>query len=551
MLDETYLDPRTANPDLPDVERFDRSFLPTIEQACRDYAVDECLVFGSESLSYADVGALSSRIANALIRAGFEPGMKGAVYSLNSAVAFVAALGLLRAGGVWIPVNPRNSPRDNVEVLSTFGCDAIFYQEAFAPAVAEVVGRLEPLRASVRLGDASSVAASSQEPSDHSSLDEFVEGVSPNAAPVDREGHHTLTIPMTGGTTGLPKGVMLSHRNFCAIEYAMRTSYDGRRPVVLCAAPMTHVGGRITLTSLSSGGRFVILDKVDPQVILETVERERITDFFLPPTAIYSLIDQPNLGDFDLESLVTVSYGSAPMSIPKLKQAIRSLGPVMRGGFGQTECPMFISRLTQEEHFEDGELGGGLVSDQRLRSVGRATILSKLAIMDDCGEILPAGERGEIVVRGPMVSEGYYESPSETAKIRKNGWHLTGDVGYLDEDGYLFIVDRKKDMIITGGFNVYSTEVEQALMALPEVKVACVFGTPSEKWGEEVRAAVVLEDGARCESDELVARVRERLGGVKTPKALDIVRDLPRTAVGKIDKKALREPFWQGHSRRV
>lgn len=536
-----------------DFNEFDRSFLPIIDRAFREFRDDACILFEDETYTYGEVDEFSARIASGLARRGFGPGMKGAVWSLNSAVAFIAAIGLLRAGGVWIPVNPRNSARDNVEILVRFGCEAIFFQETFRAPVAEAAEGLGALRAVVSLGGgdpSSSPAAAGMEAAEP--LDDFIAGASATPPPVEMKGSDTLTIPMTGGTTGLPKGVMLSHRNLRAIEYAMRHGYAGRRPVSLCAAPMTHVGGRAALTSLSSGARFVILEKVDLQVIPRTIEQERITDFFLPPTAIYSLLDQPNLGDFDLSSLVGLSYGSAPMSLARLKQALQVLGPIMRGGFGQTECPMFITRLAAEEHFENGDpASGGLAPDRILRSVGRSTVISEVAIMDDDGGLLGPGEPGEIVVKGPNVSEGYYQDPEETAKIRRNGWHLTGDIGVLDEDGYLTIVDRKKDMIITGGFNVYSTEVEQALLAVPEIALAAVIGIPSERWGEAVHAVVVAADGAEPREAEVIAAARERLGGVKAPKSVEFVADLPGTPVGKIDKKSLRAPYWAGRGRRV
>ncbi len=538
---------------LPDIAEFDRSFLPIIDRAFQDFRDDVCLVFENETYTYGEVDDLSARVANGLARRGFGPGMKGAVWSLNSAVAFIAAIGLLRAGGVWIPVNPRNSARDNVEILVRFGCEAIFFQETFREPVAEAAEGLGALRAVVSLGGgdpSNALSAASMEAAEP--LDDFIAGASATPPAVEMKGSDTLTIPMTGGTTGLPKGVMLSHRNLRAIEYAMRHGYAGRRPVSLCAAPMTHVGGRAALTSLSSGARFVILEKVDLQVIPRTIEQERITDFFLPPTAIYSLLDQPNLGDFDLSSLVGLSYGSAPMSLARLKQALRVLGPIMRGGFGQTECPMFISRLTAEEHFENGDPASGrLAPDRILRSVGKSTVISEVAIMDDDGGLVGPGELGEIVVKGPNVSEGYYQDPEETAKIRRNGWHLTGDIGVLDEAGYLTIVDRKKDMIITGGFNVYSTEVEQALLAMPEITLAAVIGVPSDRWGEAVHAVVVASDGAEPREAQVIAAVRERLGGVKAPKSVEFVADLPRTPVGKIDKKSLRAPYWAGRGRRV
>jgi acyl-CoA synthetase (AMP-forming)/AMP-acid ligase II len=195
--------------------------------------------------------------------------------------------------------------------------------------------------------------------------------------------------------------------------------------------------------------------------------------------------------------------------------------------------------------------GCEIAPDSRLASFGRATAISELAIFDDNGRELPPREPGEIGVRSPCVSLGYYRAPEETAKIRRNGWHLTGDIGYLDEEGYLFIVDRKKDMIISGGFNVYSTEVEQALMAIPGVSVASAIGVPSEKWGEEVKALVQLESDSDLDAQQIIAIVKERLGGVKAPKSVEFVDDFPRTPVGKIDKKEIRAAYWEGQARKI
>ncbi len=517
----------------------DQPFLSALTNAFDHFSADACLCFQGETLTYLEVGELSARVANQLIANGFKPGMKGAVYSVNSALSFVATLGIVRAGGVWIPINPRNSEQDNVAILKKFGVDVLFFQHAFEG----------PIASSVEQG-AAAVCLDSELPG-YFHFNAWVAGADSSPPPVSVAPTDLVSIPLTGGTTGLPKGVMLSHRNFQALEQATREMYAGRRPVVLCAAPMTHVGGRIALCGLSSGVRFVILEAVDPQLVLQTIHDEKVTDTFLPPTGVYSLLDQPNLNSFDLSSLINFSYGSAPMSTERLKEALRRIGPVMRGGFGQTECPMFIARLNPAEHFVDGELGGDLMPDERLRSVGRHTIISELAVLDDEGRELPQGERGEIAVKGPMVSEGYYEAPEETAKIRVNGWHLTGDIGYLDEEGYLYIVDRKKDMIVTGGFNVYSSEVEHALMEIPGVQLAVVFGVPDDKWGEAVAAQIKLEPGVTLGEDELIVAAKAAIGGVKAPKRVTFVEDFPRTPVGKIDKKALRNEAWQSEERKI
>jgi len=521
---------------LPD---FRRSFLDILDEAFTVHAQRICIRFHGDSYTYADVDKASARIANALLANGFTPGMKGAVYALNSAMGFIATLGIIRAGGTWIPVNPRNSTEDNVKVMLQFECHALFYQQSFEA----------PIMAVCKQASEDTIVVNLDQVSEHASyLNGWMEG-HPDAAPaVEVEPDDLVSIPLTGGTTGMPKGVMLSHSNFCAFDYAMRQGLGTDSEVVwLCAAPMTHVGGRIAISSLSSGGKFVILDQVDIQEIMALIEREKITDMFLPPTAIYTWLEQPNIGDFDYSSLRRIGYGSAPMSLDKLRQAIKVIGPVMQNGFGQTECPLFIATFPAAEHLIDGEIA----PDSRLASVGRATAISELAIFDDDGKALAPRELGEIGVRGPCVSLGYYRAPEETAKIRRNGWHLTGDIGYLDEEGYLFIVDRKKDMIISGGFNVYSTEVEQALMAIPGVSVASVIGVPSEKWGESVKALVQLERGSDLDAQRIMTIAKERIGSVKAPKSVEFVDDFPRTPVGKIDKKVIRAAYWEGQARKI
>jgi fatty-acyl-CoA synthase len=304
----------------------------------------------------------------------------------------------------------------------------------------------------------------------------------------------------------------------------------------LCAMPLTHVGGRIVLSALPSGARFIIHAGFDAQALLSSIAHEQVTDLFLPPTAIYTLLAQPNVHAFDYSSLRALSYGAAPISVTQLRKALEVFGPVMRGLFGQTECPMMISALTQQDHYIDG----AIASDKRLQSVGRASILSELAILDEQGVELPVLQRGEIAVKGDMVCEGYYQNTVETQQTRVNGWHLTGDIGYLDNEGFLFIVDRKKDMIISGGFNVYSAEVEFAITRIKGVAAAAVIGVPSEHWGEEVVAFVTLEPGTTIDEKSVVDFCKEAIGQVKAPKSVEFVQDLPVTKLGKIDKRLLR-----------
>jgi acyl-CoA synthetase (AMP-forming)/AMP-acid ligase II len=251
------------------------------------------------------------------------------------------------------------------------------------------------------------------------------------------------------------------------------------------------------------------------------------------------LLDHARLAETDTASLQCLWYGAAPMSASRLEEALTKIGPVMGQLFGQSEAPMMISTLAPAEHFRDD----GSVATERLSSAGRPTPLTTVAIMDDAGHLLGPGERGEIVARGPLVMAGYYKNPLASAEAARYGWHHTGDIGYLDQDNVLFIVDRAKDMIITGGFNVYSAEVEQVLLAHPAVQDCAVIGLPDEKWGERVTAVVQLRPGQAVTGDEIRAFVKDRLGSVKAPKQVEVWPDLPRSKVGKVLKVEVKAQF--------
>ncbi len=263
---------------------------------------------------------------------------------------------------------------------------------------------------------------------------------------------------------------------------------------------------------------------------------------------IYRLLDIPDLASkCDFSSLKYLTYGAAPMSVEKLKQAIEVFGPVMAGGYGQTEAPAAISYLPPDHHYIDGRLA----SDERLSSVGRPNPLIRVEILDDAGEILAQGETGEICVRGDLVMKGYYKAPDKTAETIVDGWLHTGDIGHIDAEGYLHITDRKKDMIISGGFNVYPSEVEQVIWSHPAVQDCAVIGIPDAKWGEAVKAVVELNKGQSVTAEELIALCKERLGSVKAPKSVDFVEALPRSTIGKVLKKDLRQRYWETTDRKI
>ena len=490
--------------------------------------------------SFQEVRDLSCRVANGLIAAGFAREVKGAIWADNDVTAWSCALGLWRAGLAWIPVNGRNPAEENEFILQHFDCEVLFFQQAFA----SVIEALRPRLPKIGL----LVCIDADLPWAHS-LARWSEGQPTTAPSVACGMDEVVTLSSTGGTTGTPKGVMNTHRAYQTYfaQFMMAFPYGAERPVNLAAAPMTHTAGMLSLPCTARGGTVVVVTKPDPATVLGAIARHRVTEFFLPPTVIYRLLDMPGIEKVDFSSLRYFIYGAAPMSVEKLKRAIEVFGPVMAGGYGQTEAPASISYLTPAEHFVEGQLA----SDERLSSVGRPNPLIRVEIMNERAEPLPQGETGEICVRGDLLMKGYYQAPDKTAETLVDGWLHTGDIGHLDAEGYLHITDRKKDMIISGGFNIYPSEVEQVLWAHPAVRDCAVIGVPDEKWGEAVKAVVELNAGHEAGAEELITLCKGKLGSVKAPKSVDFVAALPRSPVGKVLKKDLREQYWRGQQRRI
>jgi acyl-CoA synthetase (AMP-forming)/AMP-acid ligase II len=322
---------------------------------------------------------------------------------------------------------------------------------------------------------------------------------------------------------------------------------EGIDPVCLSTAPLSHAAGVVSFAMFTLGATNVVMPRFDALEVLQNIERFRVTHLFLPPTALYALLDQPRFREFDYSSLRVLLLAASPVSPDRLQQAVEVFGPCVCQCYGQTEAPMLLTWLDQKT------VAAAAAGDhaERLRSCGKATYGMRLAIMDEEGHLLPPNQTGEIVARGSLVTPGYHNLPQATADIRKFGWHHTGDVGYRDEDGFFYIVDRKKDMIISGGFNVFSAEVEAAIMSLPAVYECAVIGVPDEKWGEAVKAMIVIRGGQSLGEDAVLAHCKRELGGVKSPKTVEFVAEIPKTPAGKIDRRALRAPYWAGTTRAV
>ena len=495
--------------------------------------------------SFSEVGELSCRIANALLAEGLPKETKGAVWALNDVPSWTCTLGLWRANMCWIPVGARNSAEENHYVLDAFDCEILFFQKYFAGVIAELQPRLPKIKYWI------CVDGAAPEVTGAVTLDAWTRDQPSSVPNVEVDLDDVVSLSSTGGTTGLPKGVMNTHRSlqtFCA-HWMIACPYGSEEHVVnLAAAPMTHTTGLLSLPCTSRGGTVVVVTKPDPALMLAAIPKYKVSELFLPPTVIYRLLDIPGLKEkVDFSSLRYFMYGAAPMSVEKLKLAIEVIGPVMMGGYGQTECPASIAYLPPHAHFKNGKIA----SDDRLSSVGLPNPLVRVEILDDANQMLAQGETGEICVRGDLVMKGYYKAPDKTAETIIDGWLHTGDIGHIDGEGYLHITDRKKDMIISGGFNVYPSEVEQVLWAHPAIQDCAVIGVPDAQWGEAVKAVVELNAGQNVTAEELIALCKDKLGSVKSPKSVDFIDSLPRSPVGKVLKKDLRQQYWDKAERKI
>ena len=496
------------------------------------------LIDDHERRTYAETQAMSHRIVNAFDRLRIGAGTKVAVLSGNAARAFECVIGIVRAACVWVPVNARNTVQDSIYALENTDTEVLIYSSAFRDTVRELVAACPRIMQAICI---------EEDDPPYSSLDALTCGLAERSP--ERRGalEDVVTLFSSGGTTGSPKGVMMTHLAWQTWIAASQRLLWHDHAIHLVVAPMTHAAGGVTLMMSAMGASNVILAGFDPLRVMEAIERHRATHLFLPPTAVYRLLAHPDVRRHDYSSLRYFNYASAPMAPEKIKEAIDVFGPVMMTGFGQTELGPNVTFFSPEDHAR--VLASG--DERRLASCGRATLLARVEVMDETGALLTPETHGEIVVRTSAVMKGYYRNPEETARVSAHGWHHTGDIGFKDRDGWLFLVDRKRDMLISGGFNVFPSEVEKVVVTHPAVQDCAVVGVPDEDWGEAVKAVVELKAGASLEVAELVEFCRGRLAGYKAPKSFEIWPELPRSAAGKVLRRKVRERFWQGRTRKL
>ena len=490
--------------------------------------------------TFAQTVELSHRIGAALHRDGVHPGDAVAVLSPNNPLGYACMMGLFRAGAVWIPLNGRNPLSENQSVMRARGVTWLFYHSDYQSDVNVLMEIIGSLRGAVCIDSAPATPATPA-----IMLSQWMAEQGCARVEVAERADDLAAIVSTGGTTGEPKGAMLPHRVFETMVATFMTCMPiDRCPVHLVVAPMTHGAGATTFPMLAAGATQVFMAKAEPGAILQEIERRQVTHVFLPPTLLYMLLAHPDVRRRNYSSLRYLLLGAAPVAAEKLREAVDVFGPVVAQCFGQVEAPMVCTFMSPSE------LADAIVTHPaRMLSCGRPTALVKLPIVDEQGRPVAAGERGEIVVRGNLVMHGYHSANEATPATE--GWHHTGDIGIMDADAYVYIVDRKRDLIISGGFNIYPSEIEQVLLAHPCVQDGAVIGVPDEKWGEAVKAVVQLKPGEVVTPEALLTWCRERLGGMKTPKTLEIWEQLPRSPVGKVLKKVIRAQYWTQQDRCV
>ena len=398
-----------------------------------------CLVDAATgaSLTYDEVRTQTFRIGNALRDRGYATGGKGAILAYNEIGAFVVYLAFFRLGMAPITINVRNAIPENASILDAMDCEILFYSQAFAHAIDEV-RRLAP-----RVREYVCIDAQTADPS----LDRWIGNATSEYFDIPHDPNRLLLIQPTGGTTGKPKGTMVAHRGMeHHVASLMAVAPCDIPPVFLAVAPLTHAAGYVMQSCLCLNGTGVLMSKPDKSTILRLIEERRVTHTFLPPTLIYELLEHPDVSRYDYSSLRYLLYGASPMAPEKLRRAMEVFGPVMSQVFGQSETAFPNTFMSPQDHLTAIES-----APERLSSCGKSTPLCVVEIMSD-GQLLPDGEIGEIVIRSSGLMLGYYNEEEGAASTTCNGWHLTGDVGYRDSAGYFYIVDRKKDMIITGGF---------------------------------------------------------------------------------------------------
>ena len=511
-------------------------------KSARTFPERLAIAYGDYELTYRQANERINKLANALKGLGIKKGSNIAILLHNCPEFLETLFACFKAGIGSVPINFRLHPKecsyiiDNSEakavVLGDDFRDTLYALKDEMPRVKYYICITEPLEGMLQ-------------------YEALVKGQSPNFVDVDVERDDLAWLFYTSGTTGQPKGAMLTHHvlMMMTMNFFADMTPLGHRDVILHAAPLSHGSGLYGIPNVAKGAANIILKSksFEPKSVFEIIQRRKVTNMFMAPAMIKRLITSTEIDKYDLRSLKCVHYGGAPIYVEDLKASVKKLGQIFVQLFGQAESPMTISYLPKEEHL----LEGTDEQMKRLTSAGIPRTDVEVKIFDDHDNELPPGKMGEIVVKGEVVMKGYWRNPQATSETLRRGWLHTGDLGVMDEKGYVYILDRAKDMIISGGENIYSREIEDVILLHPAVHEVAVIGVPDETWGEAIKAIVALKEGRKATEEEIINFCKGYLASFKKPKSVEFIDAIPKNPYGKVLKRELREKYWVGETRRV
>lgn len=498
------------------------------------------IVFEGKSFTWREVNERVNRLGNALLGFGLGKGDKVAIFAQNSHRYAETYFALAKTGMVAVPINWQSAPGETAYVLEHSESKALVADAEFLPHFEEIIPGVGCIRQVIALGEGTARGLN---------YDSLLANGSAEEPPVEVLPDDVRALGYTSGTTGKPKGCIITHRQTlaglanCLIDIPIPREH----PTLLAVPFFTGFGSTRLFLGLYNRGTLVILRRFQPAQVFEAVERCKVAHMCLVPTMLIALCNSPDIGKYDLSSLRLIGYGGSPVSPAVLKRAISLLGCDFYQGWGALEVGGLVAFLAPEDH----RLDGSERKEKRLLSTGREAQYAEIRLVDENGREVAQGELGEMIVKCGSTVSGYWKNPEKTAETIRDGWVYTGDVAYRDEDGYLYIADRKKEMIISGGMNIYPAEIETVLYTHPAIAQAAVIGVPDEHWGEAVKAVVELKKGAQASAEQIIEFCRERLASYKKPKTVDFVDSLPVSSSGKVAKRELRERYWQGRERRV
>ncbi len=516
--------------------------------AARVFGRKEGVVCEDLRFTYREFNERCDRLSHALVKLGLKKGERVAYLSFNCHRLLEAYYGVPQVGAILLPLNIRLSAEELTYVLNDSAPRLLFFDPDFIPLVESLRPRLASVEHFIALRGARPGWAHPQ------AYDDLVAQAEPRE--IDFRGideNSVAELFYTSGTTAHPKGVMLTHRNLYLHALYAAIGFRGVDETVhLYTVPLFHVNGWGAPHIIALiGGRHVMIKKFEPATVLELIERERVTRLHMVPTMVIALLNHPDFGKYDLRSVKELMMGGAPTNPALVRQVEQKIpGCDAKGGYGLTETsPVLLVAHTKAHLAQDSEE----TQLRRKATAGYAIAGSEIRVVDPQGrDVKPDGrEVGEVIVRGDVVMDGYWHQPDETSRVIRDDWFYTGDLGTIDEEGYILIVDRAKDMILSGGENIASAEIERVLYAHPAVLECAAIAVPDEHWGEVPKAIIALKPDQRASEAELLDHCRRHLAGFKTPKSIDFVDSLPKGGTGKILKKVLREKYWAGRERRV